>query len=127
MYLQLTKICFIFEKILEDEYNYFNVEDYHVYSIEERQELINAETYKTDDFILISQMERNEIVEKYLVKNRNYKLLLNRKDYNFYDKFHWYIEDNNLVNDWNSFERFELIKFAVVWCKKNKIRFTTKK
>ena len=125
MYFQLAQSYFFFERILESANNYFNIEDYQVYSAEERQELINADTFRTNAFLLIPQLERNEIAIKYLTEKNNQKLLRKREHKDFYQRFHWYTEDNYLVDDWNSFEKSELITFASMWCEQNQIEFTT--
>lgn len=126
MHLQLREICFFFEKLLDTNCNYLNIKDYQIYSIEERQVFINIDTYETNDFLLIPQIERNEIVEKYLINRNNQSLLRKKGDKDFNRKFHWYIEDNHLVDDWNHFEKSILITFASRWCEKNQIKFTVK-
>ncbi len=126
MYLQLREICFFFEKLLDTNCNYLNIKDYQIYSIEERQVFINVDTYEANDFLLIPQMERNEIVEKYLINRSNQNLLRKKANKDFYRKFHWYTEDHHLVDDWNHFEQSVLIAFASEWCEKNQIEFTKK-
>lgn len=126
MYLDLSQTYFFFECVLEPDFNYFNLEDYQTYSKEERQSLINSNTYETKKFIPIPQIGRNEIVEKYLIKNNNKNLLRKFKSRDFYRIFHRYIEENHLVDDWNDFEKSELIEFASMWCEENQIKFTSK-
>lgn len=128
MYLKLKDICYYFEKIGGFDYNYFNIHTYQICSQEEMQIIINDEIQGRNDFILIPQIDRCEIVENYL-RNRNDRKMINHvneiKSGNF-RLFHWYIEDNNLTDDWNSFEKDKLISFAANWCLKNAIKYTTK-
>ncbi len=126
MYLILVEICFFFEKILDVDNNYLNLDNYQIYSIEERQELINIETYGVNDFLLIPQMDRNEIVIKFLKEKCNKKLLWIQNKTQSFGKFHDYIEENHLVEAWRNYEKSELIKFASVWCEQNNIEFTIK-
>lgn len=95
-------------------------------SKDEKERLVNANYYLEQDFFLIPQIDRNEIVLKYLAWKRMRNLVRNKKEKNFYTKFHWYIEDNNLVEDWNIFEKEEILSFASQWCEKNQIKFTIK-
>ena len=76
MYLPLVKVCLFFEHYGDLPCNYFNKEDYRIYSMEERQEFINNDIYELDD--------------------------------------------------WNKFEKAELIHFAAAWCEENQIKFTVK-
>ena len=126
MYLQIKKICYFFEKLSDTDRYYFNDIDYKFYSEEERQGLIISKTYEASDFFLIPQLYRNEIVKKYLSIKNNQNLLRKIEDKDFYRKFHWYIEDNHLVDDWNHFEQLELISFAAEWSKQNQRKFTMK-
>jgi len=126
MHLQIREVCFFFEKLLDTNCNYFNVKNYQIYSVEERQGLINTDTYEGSDFLLIPQIERNEIVEKYLINKNIGSLLRKKEDKDLYRKFHWYVEDNHLVDDWKHFEQSELIVFASEWCEQNQIKFTGK-
>lgn len=124
IYLKLGEICFFFEKVLDADNNYINLNDYQIYSIEERQELINIETYGVNDFLLIPQMDRNEIVIKFLKEKCNQKLLWKQHETRSFGKFHDYIEDNHLVEAWNNYEKSELIKFVSAWCEQKSIEFT---
>lgn len=126
MHLQIREICFFFEKLFDTNCNYFNIKDYQIYSVEERQGLISADNYEANDFLLIPQIERNEIVRKYLINGNNKNLLRKKGDKDFYRKFHWYLEDNHLVDDWRHFEQSELIAFASEWCEQNQVEFTLK-
>lgn len=126
MHLQIREICFFFEKLLDTNCNYFNLKDYKIYSVEERQVLISDDTYESNDFLLIPQIERNEIVERYLIKRNNKSLLRKKGDKDFDRRFHWFIEDYQLADDWKHFEQSELIAFASEWCKQNQIEFTEK-
>lgn len=126
MHLQIKEICLYFEKLIVTNCNYFNIKDYQIYSAEEKQVFINNDTCEENDFIIIPQLERIEIVEKYLNNINNKSLLLKKKNKDFYSKFHWFIEDNHLVDDWNHFEKNELIVFASAWCNQNKINYTIK-
>lgn len=126
MYLRLRTIIYYFEKIFEAEYNYLNSINYQIFSEDERQELINTDLYQTEDFVLIPQMERNEIAALFLRKYNNKSLLREKSSNEFFHQFHWYIEDNHLVNEWQIFEQEELLKFAVDWCQRNRINYTEK-
>ncbi len=126
MYFQIKKKCYFFEKLSDIDLYYFNNIDYQIYSEEERQGLIFSGTNEASDFLLIPQINRNEIVKKYLSQKNNKNLLRKEEDKDFDRKFHWYIEDNHLVDDWNRFEQSELIAFASEWCKQNQIKFTLK-
>ena len=126
MYLKIREICFFFEKLLDTNFNYFNIKDYQIYSVEEQQGLINEDIYEANDFLLIPQIELSKIMEKYLIIKNNQSLLRKKGDKDFYRKFHWYIEDNHLVDDWQHFEQSELIAFASEWCEQNQIEFTVK-
>lgn len=126
MYLQLSKIYFAFEKILDAERKYFDMIDYQIYSEDERKDLINADARKENDFILIPQIDRNKIVAKYLIEKNNRKLLREKEDEYFYNEFRRYIEGNRLVEDWNHFEKAELIAFASEWCALNQIKCSAK-
>jgi len=126
MYLQLAQVAFFFEKVVEPGFNYFNTRDYQICSADERQRLLSTDTYEETTFLLIPQIDRNEIAAKYLVEKNNRNLLREREVEDFYRKFHWYVEDNHLANDWNHFEKLELIRFAATWCERNQLRFTGK-
>lgn len=105
---------------------YLNRENYQIYHEKDRQELINLEIFDAGDFVSIPQTNRNEIVVKYLTKKNNKNLLCKQNDKDFFHKFHWYTEDNLLVDEWDDFEKAELINLAVRWCEQNQIRFSLK-
>ncbi len=126
MYLQIRKICYFFEKISDTDGYFFNVKDYQIYSAEEQQASIISDTYEVGDYLLIPQIDRNEIVKKYLSANNIQNLLHKQEDKDFDRIFHWYIEDNHLTDDWNYFEQSELSTFASKWCEQNQIRYTLK-
>lgn len=126
MYLELNQIFSYFEYVSEPISTYFNEKNYQINSKKERDELINFETFDTSDFLIIPQINRNEIVVKYLTEKNNQSLLRKQNDKDFYHRFHWYTEDNLLVDEWIDFEKTELIKLAVKWCEQNQIKFTMK-
>lgn len=126
MYLRIKEFCYFFEKLSEADSNYFNTEDYQICSGEERQELIDEETYEAGDFLLIPQLERDEIVKKFLARNNEQSLLRKTGDEALFPGFHRYLEDNHLTDEWNQFEKSELIAFASDWCERNQIEFTVK-
>lgn len=105
---------------------YLNRENYQIYHEKDRQELINLEIFDAGDFVSIPQTNRNEIVVKYLTKKNNKNLLCKQNDKDFYQNFHWYTEDNLLVDEWDDFEKAESINLAVRWCEQNQIRFSLK-
>lgn len=126
MYLDLSDIFEYFESITIEDNNYLNINDYHIYSQAERNNLTGSNIIEQSDFLLLPKIGRNEIVAKYLVQKNNKKLLSNKGDEDFFYKFHWYIEDNHLVDEWQNFEKRELMNFAANWCEQNDIKFTLK-
>lgn len=126
MYLELGQKCFFFENVVVKNDNYLNLKDYKIYSTEERQEIINSESYDPDSFLLIPQIERDDIALKFIQEIGDIKLLHQQQKSNNFGKFQDYLEDNNLVYEWLKFEKSELKAFASAWCEKNQIIFTAK-
>ena len=126
MYLKLKDLLYYFEGAFENEPCFLNLFDYQVYSKEEKCRLINTEICHVDDFLQIPRKDFDEIVVKFLLEKNNVSLLRKKEEKDFYRKFHWYTEDNHLVNDWRDFEEAELIAFASEWCDQNQIKFTVK-
>ena len=126
VYIKIAEICFYFEKHGFEADYYLNLNDYQVYSTEERHELIDSKTHQTADFLLIPKKESHEIVVKYLLQKNSQKLLRKKDDKDFRQKFHWYTEDKHLVEEWERFEEEELMSFASKWCEENQIKFTSK-
>ena len=126
MYLKLCDLLYYFEDAFENKATFLSIVDYQIYSEEEKLILVNKEIYQREDFLLIPKKDFQEIVVKYLIKKNNSKLLREKESKDFYKKFHWYIEDNLLVEEWKYFEKTELIYFASAWCEQNQIKFTVK-
>ena len=124
MYFKLKEHCFFFESIFDLKSNYFNVDDYKIYSQDERQELMNNGVFQKESFLLIPQIDRDEIVAEYLILKNNRRLLRQKNDKDFFMKFHFYTEGNRLVEEWNDFEEAKLIQFGSEWCEENQIKFT---
>ena len=125
-YIEIKKFLYYFEFIVEREENFFNLADYQIYTSEERQELINSDTYLRDDFLPIPQIDRDVIVRKYIDQFNRHSRLERLNGDDFFHKFHWFIEDNRLTEDWSKFEEKELLLFAVAWCEHNQIKYTAK-
>ncbi len=123
----LSQHCFCFERIGTPEEDYFNINDYLIYSNEDRQNLINADLYTANDFLLIPTLDHNEIAAWYLLEKNNKKLWRKRHNDTFFNEFHNFIEDELLLHDWQTFERNKLLEFAVEWCHENQIKYTLKK
>jgi len=126
MYLQLKQVIYYFEKILTPSNNYFNIFNYQFFSKEERQDLINTDIYRLDDFLPVPQLDRDDIVIAFLDKHNEKKMIREALNGNLFHKFHWYVEDNKLVDDWELFEKEELLRFAMGWCEQNHINYTCK-
>ena len=126
MYLEINKLISYFEYTSLSTFYYLNLIDYNVYCEKEYETLINLEIFVKNDFLLIPQNNRNEIMVKYLIKKNNQNLLQKQNDKDFCQKFHWYLEDNLLVDEWNCFENKELVNTAIKWCEQNQITFTLK-
>ena len=130
MYLKLSQVYFYFEYIVEPNYEnesyYLNTKDYQMCNKDEKHELIYSDLFVESDFLPIPQIDRNDIVVKYLTEKNNRKLIRQRNDKEFFGIFHIYTEDNRLVEEWLDFEKTELINYAAAWCEQNQIKYTLK-
>ena len=70
MYLDLTKIYFYFAFIDEKDFHYLNIINYQIYSKNELEELVFKELFDKKDFLLIPQMDRDEIAFNFLKTKR---------------------------------------------------------
>lgn len=126
MFVRVKDVIFCFEKITTDDENYFNLLDYRIYNEEERLQLIYNGVYIRDDFVLIPQINRYDIAIDFL-KIKNMKKILHKIEISDFDQmFHWFIEDNNLKDEWHNFEEIKLIEFAAKWFDQNQIKYTLK-
>ena len=126
MYLQLKQTIYYFEKIIEPNNYYFDLVNYQFVSMEKRQEMINIDTYQPDDFLYVSQLDRNDIVIDFLNKHNEKRLIRGVSTDDLFHVFHWFIEENMLLDEWKEFEKQKLLEFAVSWCEKNCVKYTRK-
>ncbi len=124
VYFKIDQNYLLFECIFEPNIFYLNRIDCKIYSEIERQESINSDESNKCDFQKIDQIDRNEIVSKYLVDKNNKRLLRKSDDKDYFSKFHCYVEENLLVEDWYMYEKKELTEYAAEWCKQKNIRYS---
>lgn len=132
MYIKLKEVVFRFEKIGENEADYFNTEDYSFYTEGQMREFVESGRYDEEKFLVVPVTDRDELALGY-IKNINDKNLYRHfesiyGDNNFYGEFYRFVEGNRrLLDEWIEYEVDELINFAEKWCQQNGIRFTFKK
>lgn len=125
MYLALYDCLYYFADCYGESV-FFNPADYQFYKYEERQSLIDQEVYAKSDFLPVPRISFDEIIKEFLTAKNNIKLLRMMGGKDFTQKFYWYIEDNRLLEEFNSFEKSKTIDFAVNWCNTNGINHSPK-